>query len=148
MDTVSATELQPVKRRVRTKTTRATGRKSRSDRTRLITLDHIDRRTLACRRALELIEALENERGGPDQITEGQRQLCQRAGVLAAILEDHESRWIDGKPIDMPEYLSAIGTQRRVLISLGLNRVPRDVSPVSTLSEYLTEKQEDAGDAD
>ncbi len=89
---------------------------------RLITLRHIDGRTLAASRARELIAALELEKGGTDNITEGQRQLCQRAAILGAILEDHEARWIAGEPIDLSGYLTAVGAQRRVLLSLGLHR--------------------------
>jgi hypothetical protein len=106
----------------------------------MITLDHLDRRTNASRRAFELIETLERERGGADHITEAERQLCQRAAVLGTILEDHETRWIAGEAIDLSGYLTAVGAQRRVLLSLGLHRqAPRDVTP--SLSGYLHEKE-------
>lgn len=122
-------------------------RPSQASRERLITLDHLDRRTHASRRAFELIEMLENERGGADHLTEAVRQLCQRAAVLAAIIEDHETRWIAGESIDLAGYLSAIGVQRRVLISLGLERqAPRDVTP--PLSTYLRDKSEEGADGD
>jgi hypothetical protein len=66
---------------------------------------------------------------------------------MAAILEDCETRWIAGETVDLGSYLSAVGVQRRVLISLGLDRVPRDVTPTS-LGAYLAEKSEETDDAD
>jgi hypothetical protein len=105
-------------------------RPSQAKKTRMITLDHIDRRTNSSRRALELISTLESERGGSDTITEGVRQLCQRVALLSVILEDFESRFIGGAPIDLADYLATVATQRRVLQALGLQRSgPRDVTP-------------------
>jgi hypothetical protein len=107
-----------------------------------LTLQHLDRRSEASKRAHQLIEMLEFERGGADHITEGVRQLCQRAAVLGAVIEDFEARWINGEAIDMAGYLSAIGVQRRVLLSLGLERqIPRDITP--QLKDYLDGKQAD-----
>jgi hypothetical protein len=141
-------KLPPAGRRPRKVQPGTKTRPSRSVRTRLITLDHLDRRTYASRRALELISALENERGGPDQVTEGVRQLCQRTAILAAILEDFETRWVNGETIDLPNYLSAVGVQRRVLTSLGLHRLPKDVTQSASLGEYLAGKAEETDDGD
>jgi hypothetical protein len=111
-----------------------------------LTLAHLDGRSEASKRAHQLIETLERERGGPDHITEGQKQLCQRAGVLAAVIENMESLWVAGEAIDFATYLSAIGVQRRVLLSLGLERqAPRDVTP--PLSTYLNTRDADDSEA-
>jgi hypothetical protein len=72
------------------------GRPSRSTHVRLITLDHIDRRSYAAKRTLELIATLESEKGGSDTISEGVRQLCQRVALLSAIIEDFEARYLSG----------------------------------------------------
>ena len=37
-----------------------------------------------------------------DQLSRGQRQLVQRAGVLGAVLSDIETHWVRGEPIDAP----------------------------------------------
>jgi hypothetical protein len=66
----------------------------------------------------------------------GVRQLCQRAALLAAIVEDFETRWLAGEAVDLSSHLSAVGVQRRVL-SLGLHRQPRDVTP--GLGDYLAD---------
>jgi hypothetical protein len=50
---------------------------------RLLTLGHLDGRTAAARRARELIEAIQADLGGGDRLSEGERQLVQRAGCSA-----------------------------------------------------------------
>jgi hypothetical protein len=110
--------------------------------TRLITLSAIDGRTKAMVKVRELTVAIENDLGGADRLTQGQRQLVQRAAVLGALIEDTEARWAAGDAIDIAGYLSAINAQRRVLATLGLQRVPRDVTP--SLAAYLaTRRPED-----
>jgi hypothetical protein len=61
-------------------------------------------------------------------LSEAERQLAQRAGVLGAIAEDREARWIAGEPFDPGVYCTIVNAQRRVLETLGIKRQPRDVS--------------------
>jgi hypothetical protein len=77
--------------------------------------------------------------GGSDRLTSGQRQLVQRAAVLGALIEDCEARWAGGATIEIGDYLSAVNVQRRVLSTLGLRRVPKDVTP--TLAEYVARQK-------
>jgi hypothetical protein len=120
-------------------------RRKQASKACLLTLGHIDQRSEAWKRANQLIATLENERGGAEHITEAMRQLVQRAAVLSAVIEDQEAHWVAGEAIDMVSYLSAIGVQRRVLLSLGLERQgPRDITPA--LSSYLAEKSEVSDD--
>jgi hypothetical protein len=97
---------------------------------------------------LALIPTLESEHG--TDITEGVRQLCQRAALLAAIVEDFETRWLAGEAVDLSSHLSPVGVQRRVLLSLGLHRQPRDVTPGlgDCLADRPTEPPEPADDGD
>jgi hypothetical protein len=103
---------------------------------KLLTLDQIDGRTYASRRARDLIEAILRDIG--DDISEGTRQLVQRAGVLGAFIEDSETRWLNGEGVDFNNVLAAINAQRRILATLGLER--RLLSGPS-LGEYITTKQ-------
>ncbi len=48
----------------------------------LLTLDAIDGRTSAAKRARELMATIEADLGGADRLSEGSRQLVQRAAVL------------------------------------------------------------------
>jgi hypothetical protein len=99
---------------------------------RLRDLSHVDGRTRAMQRVRALMAAIENDLGGRDHLTLGQRQLVQRAAVLGAVIEDSEARWAAGAPFEVGNYLAAINAQRRVLATLGLQRVARDVTDLET----------------
>jgi hypothetical protein len=117
---------------------------------RLKTLNQLDGRTFASRRARELIAAIENDLGGSDAMTEGLRQLVQRAAVLGALIESNETMWLAGDTVDLNTYFMAVNSQRRILTTLGLDRRPRDVTP--PLAQYLAERTavvaEDPADVD
>jgi hypothetical protein len=102
-------------------------------------LGHLDGRTAAARRARELIEAIETDLGGGDRLTEGSRQLVQRAAVLGTYIESCEARWLAGETVELADYLAAINAQRRVLATIGLERRPRDVTV--DLKTYIAGKQ-------
>ena len=67
--------------------------------------------------------------GGADRLSEGSRQLVQRAAVLGAYIENCEARWLGGEVVDLSDYLAAINAQRRVLATIGLDRRARNVTP-------------------
>ncbi len=92
------------------------------EKVRLLTLDHLDGRCLAVRRVRRVETEIATDLGGAEHISEGQRALCRRAAVLAAIVEDAEARWADGQSFDLPEYLSAVNSLRRILATIGLER--------------------------
>jgi hypothetical protein len=102
---------------------------------KLLTLDRLDRRTAAAQRAVQLVDAVSNDLGGSDRLSEGTRMLVQRAAVLNTFIESCEVKWLAGQPIELGDYLAAINCQRRCLESIGLDRLPRDVSTLSPL-EY------------
>jgi glutathione S-transferase len=106
---------------------------------RLLTLGHLDGRTAAARRSRELIEAIESDLGGGDRLTEGSRQLVQRAAVLGTYIESCEAQWLAGEAVDLADYLAAINSQRRVLATIGLERRARDATP--DLKTYIAGKQ-------
>ena len=101
----------------------------------MLTLDDLDGRTLAARRAKSLVESIEIDLGGSDRLTAAQRELVTRAAVMGALLEDKETRLLMGKRSDLSNYLATVNAQRRVLETLGLSRRMRDVTP--DLREYV-----------
>jgi hypothetical protein len=107
---------------------------------RLLTLGHLDGRTAAARRARELIEAIELDLGGSDHLSEGSRQLVQRAAVLGTFIESCEVQWLGGVAVDLADYLAAINSQRRVLATIGLERRAREVTP--SVNDYLAADEE------
>jgi hypothetical protein len=112
---------------------------------RLLTLGHLDGRTAAARRARELIEAIEADLGGGDRLTEGSRQLVQRAAVLGTYIESCEAQWLAGEAVELADYLAAINAQRRVLATIGLERRARDITP--DLGSYIARKTAEASAA-
>lgn len=105
---------------------------------RLKSIDDIDQRTVAGKRALQLVSAIEADLGGVENLTAGQKQLIQRAAVLAAMIKSSEAQWLSGQPIDLNTLLAAIGVQRRVLVTLGLERRAK---AVPSFSQWLAEKE-------
>jgi hypothetical protein len=103
---------------------------------RLRTIADLDGRTVAARRARDLVSALTADLGG--NVSAAQAELVQRAGLLGAYLEDAEARWLAGDDVAVTAWLSAIDRQRRTLMALGLERRAR---PVPTLNQYLEMKK-------
>jgi hypothetical protein len=85
-----------------------------------------------------LVEAIEKDLGGGDRLSEGERQLVQRAAVLGAFIESCEVQWLGGAAVELQDYLAAINAQRRVLATIGLERRARNVTP--DLHDYLAAK--------
>ncbi|MDT3686481.1 MAG: hypothetical protein RO009_15715 [Pseudorhodoplanes sp.] len=102
---------------------------------RFLTLADLDRRTSAFRKTEALIVALESDLGGSEALTTGERQLVQRAAVLGSMIEDMETRWIGGAPLDTTAFCTVVNAQRRVLETIGIKRRQRDVTP--NLSDYI-----------
>lgn len=109
---------------------------TRAGRERLRTLDQLDRRTAAAQRARRLVAELESDLGGG--LSAARRQLAQRAGLLSAMLEDIETRWVSGIVVNLTEYGSLVDRQRRCLEALGLEHRLRDVTPDLTESAIAT----------
>jgi hypothetical protein len=110
----------------------------------LLTLSDLDQRTRSAALANQLLKDLQSDAGGRENLSAAQRQLIQRAAILGALIEHSEVRWSAGQSIDLASYLAAINTQRRVLVSLGLERRQRDVTP--DLSDYINSRAHDGDD--
>jgi hypothetical protein len=104
---------------------------------RLRTRADLDGRTAAARLVRDLVASFERDLGGAGILTEGTRQLVQRAAVLGAFIEDCEARWIAGEQFETSEYLAAINAQRRVLATIGLERRAKTVP---TIADYVPQR--------
>jgi hypothetical protein len=107
---------------------------------RLLSLDDLDRRTTAARRARELIAAVTGDLGGEERLATGERQLIQRVALLGCMAEDIESRWLMGEAVDPGTLATLANCQRRLLETVGLKRVAKEVVP--SLSEYIASKEQ------
>ncbi len=92
---------------------------------RLLTLEHLDGRCTAARKVREVEQAIAQDLGGADLLSEGQRQLARRAAILGAVLESAEVAWFGGQTFDLNQYLATTNCFRRVLRTLGLERRTR-----------------------
>ena len=111
----------------------------------MLTLGALDQRTTAAKRARQLIETIEADLGGSDNLSEGSRQLVQRAAVLGTFIESCEAKWLSGKAVDLADYLAAINSQRRVLATIGLQRQPRDITPtLEQIAKHMADEDEAA----
>jgi len=109
---------------------------------RFLTLKDFDGRCRAAARVKEIMGALEADLGGRDRLSEAQRQLVTRAAMLSVQAEDYEARFMLGEPHEVDVYLTTTNNLRRVLVTLGLERRARDVTP--SLHEYIAQKAEAA----
>ena len=95
---------------------------SRLGRLKLKTVADLDGRTRAARRARAVVAELVKALGGPDALSPGQRQACERAGMLTAIAEDLAARQLAGLPVTLDEVLRAEGVARRSVQAILANR--------------------------
>jgi hypothetical protein len=91
---------------------------------RLLSLEDLDRRTGAYRKTAELIDRVEADLGGADRVD---RRAA--AALTGAMLEDLGARWLSGEAIDPALYVQLSNSERRLYETVGLRRVPRDVTP-------------------
>ena len=98
---------------------------------RLATLDALDGRTLAARRAKNQIAALENDLGGRDNLNVRERMLIRDVAFLDTFIEDCASRYIGGQSISVSDWTIAINAKRRILAMFGLEGgpAPGNVTP-------------------
>jgi len=103
---------------------------SRARRLRMYTVDDIDRRTRAYRRAKAAVAELVDALGGPEAITPAQRHACERAGMFVAVAEDLVARRLAGIPGDPDELFRAEGVARRAVQAvLATKREPPQERP-------------------
>jgi hypothetical protein len=91
-------------------------------------LEGVDNRSHTARRYRE-INALISRDISPDaDLTEAQKQLIRSAAGLVVLRERLDVLAVNGEKIDAGEYCAVSNTLRRVLVTIGLKRVPLDVT--------------------
>ena len=101
------------------------------------------------RRLRDLIESHEQDLGGSDFVSESQRRLVRRAAMLTLQTELLDSKFASDEAaasrVDLELYQKLSNTLRRLLETLGLKRIPRDVS-TPTVEQYIAHlnKQQEA----
>ena len=100
------------------------------------------------RRQRDLIALHLADLGGEERLSENQLSLCRMAATLETELEMLEGQLSLGKVADLDLYNRLSGNLRRILESLGLERVARPVNDGSAvLSDYFSRPPPKEGDA-
>ena len=107
-------------------------------------LPNIDGRSVIARRYRDIMSAILVDQGGADQCSESRKQLIRRFAAAAVLAEQLESRLANGEQIDIQEHATLSSTLVRLAQRIGIDRVPRDVTP--SLSEYLASLEDEAAD--
>jgi hypothetical protein len=87
--------------------------------------------------------------GGIDRLSTAQQQLVRRLAGLSIICEGIEVELAQGQRPSgesLQEYIAAINAARRVSHSIGLERVPRDITPAA-LESYFAQQYDAASEA-
>jgi hypothetical protein len=100
-------------------------------------LPNVDGRSLIARRYREIADAILIDQGGAERCSESRVQLIRRFAAAAVMAEQMESKLAHGEEIDIQQHALLCSTLVRVGQRIGIDRVPRDLSP--TLSELLCE---------
>jgi hypothetical protein len=94
---------------------------------RLLTMADVDCRKGPGRRVRSLVRALTQDLAG--DLSVAQRLLVMRVALLEALCVHSEACILLGMEVSLPDYLQMANTQRRLLQTLGLKRVPKDITP-------------------
>ena len=100
-----------------------------------VVLDGIDQRSAAARRFRDVLGEIVADLGGPDRLSEGQRQIARRCALMSIECEKMEQRGVSGEAIDLDCYGQLTDRIGRAFQRLGLKRVPRNVTP--SVAEYV-----------
>ncbi len=101
--------------------------RSRNTYIKFLTLDHLDKRTLSYKHTQQFIADLEADLGG--DCTTAQKAIIRNAAILDAVIEHRAARYVAGKKIEFNMLFAAMNTQRRLLLSIGLERRAHDITP-------------------
>jgi hypothetical protein len=93
------------------------------------------------RRWRDLTSAHAADLGGADILSEAQSSLIRRVATIEIELEQLEGKLSKGEAVDLDGYTRAASHLRRILETLGIKRVPRDVTP--DLHDYIAAQRAD-----
>lgn len=107
-----------------------------------VPLSHVDGRSIHMRRFRDLLSIHISDLGGETNTSEAERSLCRRAATITVMLERIEFEMAltsgDVSAFRIDQYQRLSGTLNRLLKTIGLKRISKDVTP--SLSDYLRQK--------
>lgn len=114
---------------------RSAANRSRVTNGRGLFVEAIDGRSREARRFRDVLGEIVSDLGGPDTLSEGQRQMARRAAMLSVQCEVMEGHAVAGKAIDLETFGKLTDRLGRAFQRLGLKRKKRDITP--TLRDYV-----------
>jgi hypothetical protein len=101
-------------------------------------LPGVDGRSIIARRYRDIAAAIAADQGGADRLSEARLQLIRRFAAAACLAEQMEARLANGEQINITEHALLVSTLVRVTQRIGINRIPRNITP--TLAEYFEQR--------
>jgi hypothetical protein len=103
-------------------------------------LPKLDGRSSAARRFRDLVNSYIADMGGADSCSDIKLGLLRRLAAVTVQAEVLEAKMINGEQVDIATLCTLASTTVRLSQRLGIERVPRDVSP--TLADIQREYQQ------
>jgi hypothetical protein len=88
-----------------------------------------DGRGAWARRFRDLVDLHAEDMGGRDTLSEAQISLIRRAAAIEVELERYEGQMSQGEPVDLDMFARTSSHLRRILETVGVRRVQRDLTP-------------------
>jgi hypothetical protein len=107
-------------------------------------LPDIDGRSAIARRYRDIANQIVTDQGGPDHCSESRLQLIRRFSAAAVLAEQLEASLARGEKVDIGEHALLVSTLVRVAQRIGINRIPRNMTP--NLNEYLEAHDDTQGE--
>src|ERR1700758_1476117 len=85
-----------------------------------------DGRSAAARRFRDITNALANDQGGIDQLSEAQLQLIRRFAAASVLAETMEARLASGEQINVSEHAQICSSLVRLGTRIGIGRRPQE----------------------
>lgn len=115
------------------------GERRYKSRTRLLSLDDLDRRTRAFQVAADAKRAIISDLGGEDQLSTLELIQAENAAIDAAVLRDLQVRWLRGEGVEAATLATIENVFNRTAAALGTKRRTREVTP--NLDEYTAQRR-------
>ena len=116
--------------------------KASSGKLRLLSVEALDGRTFAARRYRDLVAAVVADLGGTG-LSEARTQLVRRFAATVVMAENMEAALVQGQTVDIGDYSQLTSTMVRLASRIGLDRLPRDITPAN-LDAYIARRKAEA----
>jgi hypothetical protein len=107
---------------------------------RLPTRKNLDGRTRARKQFDAIASGVAGDLGGADRLSTVQKHLAEAFAGIAIVVQSVNAKLLAGEEIDITDARQASSTLVRIAARIGVNIVPRDITP--TLGDILREGYE------